>query len=154
MQTLSHLCTCVLFRFIMMQTGCYIDLMKFRDSSFSKNICRFHEIYMQILWNVSYFADLHNAFFCISIWLDSHIMISIPIYLSTYLSIYLISISICLSVCVHVNLFISNYPWDSSGDASRPVCVNWPVNLTYPSDDSRLKCFKSVWGTAVKEKHS
>ena len=37
------------------------------------------------------------------------------------------------------------YPWDSgSGDASRPVCVDWPGNHAYPSDDSRLKCFKSV----------
>ena len=45
--------------------------------------------------------------------------------------------------------------WDSgSGDASRPVGVDPPVKHAYPSDDSRLKCFKSVWGTAVKEKHS
>ena len=45
-----------------------------------------------------------------------------------------------------------NYPYDSgSGYASRTVRV--PSN-DFPSDDSGLKCLKSVWGTKVKEKHS
>ena len=37
------------------------------------------------------------------------------------------------------------YPCDSgSGNTSRPVCVDWPGHDAFPSDDSRLKCFKSV----------
>ena len=40
---------------------------------------------------------------------------------------------------------VCGYPCDSgSGDASRPVGVDLPVKHAEPSDDSRLKNFKSV----------
>ena len=47
--------------------------------------------------------------------------------------------------CILEVLHNTGYPCDSgSGNASRPVCVDWPGHHAFPSDDSRLKCFKSV----------
>ena len=46
---------------------------------------------------------------------------------------------------VYCMLYGIHYPCQSaSGDASRPVGVDLPVNHAEPSDDSRLKYFKSV----------
>ena len=56
-----------------------------------------------------------------------------------------LKINLLIDMKIIANLPIRLYPCDpGSGDASRPVGIDLPVNHAYPSDDSRLKCFKSV----------
>ena len=62
-----------------------------------------------------------------------------------YLRLFEIIANYLWIICFGLFVDYLKYPCDpGSGDASRPVGIDLPVNHAYPSDDLRLKYFKSV----------